>query len=41
MSRGREAGPEALSLSQLNKMTADDRNDFYNLTRAVKNYAVA
>ena len=41
MSRGREPGPEGLSLSQLNKMTADDRIDFYNLTRAVINYAVA
>ena len=35
MSRGREPGPEE-ALSQLNKMTADDRSDFYNLTRAVQ-----
>ena len=43
MSRGREPGPEALSLSQLNKMTAGDRSDFYNLTRqgSSQKYVVA
>ena len=30
-SQGREAGLEILS--QLNQMTADERSDFYNLTR--------
>ena len=32
-SQGKEAGLEILS--QLNQMTADERSDFYNLTRKV------
>ena len=34
MARGEDSGQEALS--QLNRMTADDRSDFYNLTRAAQ-----
>ena len=33
MSRGKDPGQE--THSQLNKMTAEERSDFYNLTRAV------
>ena len=33
LSRSKENGPDIFS--QLNKMTADERNDFYNLTRNV------
>ena len=32
-SKGKEAGLEILT--QLNQMTADERSDFYNLTRKV------